>query len=220
MEDTTEVTRMISSRLPVVGDDFNILLYQTGRDDKEHLAIVLGEIEQQEQVLVRVHSECLTGDVFGSMRCDCGDQLHIAIQRISDRGSGVLIYLRQEGRGIGLLEKLRAYNLQDKGYDTVDANLMLGHQPDERDYDIAAAILHDLKVRSIDLLTNNPNKIEGLTRSGIEVARREPLQGAITEENANYLETKRYRLNHQIHVSHPTHLDIQPVDSEPDERAS
>ncbi len=201
MADKLQVRQMASSRLPLMEAEFRIHLYTSTRDEKDQLALVLGEVEGGQDVLVRVHSECLTGDVFGSERCDCGDQLKRSISDIAAAGRGVLIYLRQEGRGIGLLEKLRAYNLQDEGYDTVEANLMLGHQPDERDYSIAAAILEDLGIRSIKLLTNNPRKVDGLTELGMRVTERVPLMGAITSENALYLQTKRYRLNHYLQLN-------------------
>jgi GTP cyclohydrolase II len=159
---------------------------------------VVGNVVGQREVLVRIHSECFTGDVLGSLRCDCGEQLDQAMKLIAKEGSGVLIYLRQEGRGIGLLNKLRAYNLQDQGYDTVDANLLLGHGVDERDYTIAAGILKDLGVLSVRLLTNNPLKIESLQDLGIAVAARVPLQSPVTPENASYLLTKMRRMRHLL----------------------
>ncbi|MEZ4830587.1 MAG: GTP cyclohydrolase II [Caldilineaceae bacterium] len=151
-----------SARIPTAEGDFSLRYYRNNLDDKEHLAVVYGDVTGGENVLVRVHSECFTGDVLGSRRCDCGPQLHSAMRAIAENGRGVIIYLRQEGRGIGLEQKLRAYNLQDEGYDTVDANLLLGHQADERNYLPAAHIIADLDLRSIRLLTNNPAKIEGL----------------------------------------------------------
>ncbi len=175
-------------------------VYQTNQDDKEHLALVLGDVFEQSQVLTRIHSECFTGDVLGSLRCDCGQQLQRSVQLIAQEGRGILIYLRQEGRGIGLIEKLRAYNLQDEGYDTVDANLMLGHQPDERDYSVAALILKDLTVQSVQLLTNNPEKMESLCNLGISVSNRVPLHPQVTAENANYLKTKVQRMNHMLNL--------------------
>jgi 3,4-dihydroxy 2-butanone 4-phosphate synthase/GTP cyclohydrolase II len=164
------------------------------------MALVLGDIAGQTDVLVRIHSECFTGDVLGSLRCDCGEQLQRAMQLIAQEGQGVVVYLRQEGRGIGLPDKLRAYNLQDMGYDTVEANLMLGHQVDERDYSVAALILKDLAIHSIRLLTNNPEKIDGLQGLGIPVTARMPLQPQVTAENADYLLTKLQRMNHLLNL--------------------
>ncbi len=200
MEEPLTLLRKASARLPASGEDFQLVLYGTDSDDEEHLALVLGDVTTPEPVLARVHSECFTGDVLGSARCDCGEQLLKAIARIAAEGRGVLVYLRQEGRGIGLLAKLHAYNLQDEGYDTVEANLLLGHQADERDYSVAAAILNELGVQAIRLLTNNPSKIEGLLARGIEVADRIPLQGSVTAENEVYLQTKRMRMKHWLNL--------------------
>jgi 3,4-dihydroxy 2-butanone 4-phosphate synthase/GTP cyclohydrolase II len=194
------VTRKASARIPTAEGEFQLFFYTGNGDAKEHLALVHGAVSGQREVLVRVHSECFTGDVLGSRRCDCGEQLHLALRRIAGAEAGVVIYLRQEGRGIGLLDKLRAYNLQDQGYDTVDANLLLGHEADERDYTVAAQILQDLGVLSIRLLTNNPHKIESLEELGIEVASRVPLEGSITPENASYLGTKASRMRHLLLV--------------------
>lgn len=191
---------MVVTRIPTDAGEFRLHLYHNNRDDKEHLALVLGEIRGRSNVLVRLHSECFTGDVLGSRRCDCGEQLQKAIEQIAAAGSGVVVYLRQEGRGIGLLEKLRAYNLQDEGYDTVEANLMLGHQADERDYTVAARILQDLGVRSVHLLTNNPEKIGALKSVGIEVNQRVPVEPTIHPENAGYLFTKVTRMNHLLNI--------------------
>ena len=200
-----EIERKVSARIPTGEAEFNLFLYHNNQDQKEHLALVLGEVQNCQDVLVRVHSECFTGDVLGSHRCDCGEQLHNAVSQIARAGCGVLIYLRQEGRGIGLLDKLHAYNLQDKGYDTVDANLLLGHQADERDYSIAALIMNDLRVSSIRLLTNNPQKIQRLEALGINVTRRIPVKPTVNAENANYLTTKAQRLNHILDLG--AHLD-------------
>lgn len=192
------VTRMACARIPTDEGEFQLCLYTNNHDDKDHLALVLGDVSQRTDVLVRVHSECFTGDVLGSRRCDCGEQLHASLRLIAEAGAGMLIYLRQEGRGIGLLDKLRAYNLQDAGYDTVEANLLLGHQPDERDYAIAAHILRDWQVRSIRLMTNNPLKIESLQTLGVQVTRRVPLQAGVTPHNAGYLRTKVERMRHWL----------------------
>jgi GTP cyclohydrolase II len=192
------IAQTTCARVPTAEGEFLLCVYANNQDDKEHLALVMGDVADQENVLVRLHSECFTGDVLGSLRCDCGEQLHRAMRIIACEGRGVVLYLRQEGRGIGLPDKLRAYNLQDMGYDTVDANLMLGHQADERDYAVAALILRDLSIRSVRLLTNNPVKIESLQDSGVPVMARMPLQANITAENAAYLLTKAQRMNHLL----------------------
>ncbi len=196
-----KTTQMTCARVPTGAGEFRLCLYQDNQNDKEHLALVMGEVAGQRDVLVRIHSECFTGDALGSLRCDCGDQLHQAMHLIAEEGMGVLVYLRQEGRGIGLLDKLRAYNLQDVGYDTVDANLLLGHQADERDYTVAALILKDLGVHSVRLLTNNPEKIESLQALGVSVPARVPLQPIVTSENAAYLTTKAQRMNHLFNLT-------------------
>ena len=194
----TELTveRKVTARIPTEEAEFHLALYHNNQDDKEHLALILGDVQDQDHVLVRVHSECFTGDVLGSRRCDCGEQLKTAMQIIAQAGSGVVLYLRQEGRGIGLLNKLHAYNLQDQGYDTVEANLLLGHQADERDYTMAALMLEDLGVRSIELITNNPAKIQHLEELGVQVTQRVPLEPTIYEDNAAYLFTKMVRMDH------------------------
>lgn len=194
------VERRVKARIPTPMGEYHLYLYSNNRDDKEHLALVMGQVEGKNEIMVRVHSECYTGDVLGSLRCDCGEQLQCAMHAIARAGEGVLIYLRQEGRGIGLLDKLRAYNLQDGGMDTVDANLALGHQPDERDYTIAACILKDLQVSSVQLMTNNPQKIENLNRLGIPVRKRVPLEGTVTTDNADYLFTKAQRMDHMLDI--------------------
>ena len=190
--------RVVSSRLPTRLGEFQLHLYENDQDGKQHLALVLGDLEGPLPVLTRVHSECLTGEVLGSLRCDCGQQLDLSLQKISEARRGALIYLRQEGRGIGLRDKLRAYNLQDEGLDTVDANLALGHEADDRDYELAALMLKDLGVQKISLLTNNPNKVEELQQLGIEVVERLPLQGDVNPENARYLNTKADRMQHLL----------------------
>ena len=202
MIELPNIQQLACARIPTDYGEFQLCLYENSKDDKEHLALVMGDVEGQADVLVRVHSECFTGDVLGSRRCDCGDQLHGAMRMIGETGQGVIVYLRQEGRGIGLLDKLRAYNLQDEGYDTVEANILLGHQADEREYDIAAAILADLGVRSIRLLTNNPDKVESLTQLGVRVNERVSIQAPVHPENAFYLSTKAQRMRHQLDVTH------------------
>ena len=197
-----KIQEMVSTRIPTDGAEFHLHLYHNDQDDKEHLALVLGDIRAKSGVLVRLHSECFTGDVLGSRRCDCGEQLHHAMQQIASAGAGVLVYLRQEGRGIGLLDKLRAYNLQDLGYDTVDANLLLGHQADERDYTVAARILEDLGVHSVRLLTNNPTKIETLRELGMAIVERVPVEPTVHPENAGYLFTKVTRMNHLLELDY------------------
>lgn len=190
------VERLAVADLPTRHGRFKVVAYRSLVDGREHLAVVKGEIEGQDDVLVRMHSECLTGDVFGSQRCDCGEQLDLALARIAAEGRGAVIYLRQEGRGIGLGNKIRAYSLQDEGQDTVQANESLGFQPDLRDYGIGAQILLDLGLHKIRILTNNPRKIVGLDGYDLEITGREPLQVQPGEHNERYLETKRTRLGH------------------------
>lgn len=194
------VTRVTCARLPTAFGEFQLCYYTNTSDEKEHLALIMGDVDQVDDVLVRIHSECFTGDVLGSRRCDCGEQLQRALQLIATEGRGVIVYLRQEGRGIGLLQKLKAYNLQDEGYDTVDANLLLGHQADERDYTLGARILEELGVKSVRLMTNNPFKISALAAENIQVNARIPLEGAVTPENAAYLLTKTERMNHLLRI--------------------
>lgn len=198
--DAVGLQRTTCARIPTGYGTFQLCHYTNRRDHREHLALVMGDVRDGEAVLVRVHSECMTGDTFGSLRCDCGEQLHTAMQRIAEAGRGVIVYLRQEGRGIGLAQKLRAYNLQDDGYDTVEANLLLGHQADEREYWAAAGILQDLGVHSIRLLTNNPAKIEHLSEQGIVIVERVPLQPHVHAENAVYLQTKVERMRHLLQL--------------------
>ncbi len=195
------VEQCTSARIPTEAGEFQLCYYQNNLDEKEHLALVLGEVNGRSNVLVRIHSECFTGDVLGSLRCDCGPQLQRAMQMIAAEGAGIILYLRQEGRGIGLLDKLRAYNLQDDGYDTVDANLMLGHQADARDYRVAALMLQDLGVQSVSLLTNNPNKIESIEALGIDVQARVAVPLDINPENEAYLQTKVVRMRHLLDIS-------------------
>ncbi|HWG89837.1 MAG TPA: GTP cyclohydrolase II [Candidatus Thermoplasmatota archaeon] len=178
--------------------DFTLVTFQNGVDDRPHLALVKGDVCSREDVPVRLHSECVTGDVLGSLRCDCRDQLHESLRQLARRNRGVLLYLRQEGRGIGLVNKLRAYALQDKGLDTVEANHALGFADDLRDYRAAALMLRALGVRSIRLLTNNPNKLRGLEANGVRVADRVPLALPPNPHNHRYLETKRVRSGHLL----------------------
>jgi len=192
-----QVEKVVETRLPTEHGDFTAVGYRALVDDGEHVALVFGDLGDGEDVLVRVHSECLTGDVFGSKRCDCGPQLDAALQRVAEAGRGVVLYMRgHEGRGIGLLHKLQAYQLQDRGFDTVDANLELGLPADARDYGTGAQILYDLGVRSMRLLTNNPAKRAGLEGYGLTVTGREALPVRLHPENVRYLRTKRDRMGH------------------------
>jgi 3,4-dihydroxy 2-butanone 4-phosphate synthase/GTP cyclohydrolase II len=192
------VRRLVATRLPTKYGDFEIYLYKSETDNKEHVALVKGKISPDAPTLVRVHSECLTGDLFGSLRCDCNEQLVAALRMVEKSGSGVVLYMRQEGRGIGLVNKLKAYKLQDEGLDTVEANEKLGFRADLRDYGIGAQILRDLGVRKLRLLTNNPKKIVGLQGYGLEVVERIPLEMDPNDFNLRYLRTKRDKLGHLI----------------------
>ena len=196
---TLSVRKEVGARIPTRHGEFRISLYRSP-DRKEHLAMTLGSVRDGAGVLTRLHSECLTGDVLGSVRCDCGEQLDSSLQMIGRAGRGVLLYLRQEGRGIGLRDKLRAYNLQDEGFDTVEANLRLGWAADEREYDVAVLILRDLGVQSVNLITNNPSKIEGLRALGISVVGRTSIQIPAHPENLGYLRTKSRRMNHLLEL--------------------
>jgi 3,4-dihydroxy 2-butanone 4-phosphate synthase/GTP cyclohydrolase II len=194
------VRRIVSTRLPTKHGEFLLHLYRSDTDQKEHIALVKGEITPDSPTLVRVHSECLTGDVFGSLRCDCHDQLIAAIKMIQEEGKGIVLYMRQEGRGIGLVNKLMAYRLQDEGLDTVEANEKLGFQADLRDYGIGAQILRDLGVGKMRLMTNNPKKRVGLAGYGLDVVERVPIEMAANADNERYLATKRDKLGHLILV--------------------
>ncbi|MBA45304.1 MAG: GTP cyclohydrolase II [Euryarchaeota archaeon] len=185
------------ARLPTAHGDFRIRVFHEN-NGLDHVALTLGDMEGPDPVLVRVHSECLTGDAFGSLRCDCGPQLDSALHQISERGWGALIYLRQEGRGIGLHAKIQAYHLQDKGADTLDANLKLGLPADARNYEIAAEILRSIGVTKISLLSNNPDKVQQLKNHGINVDKRVPLLVGIGDDNREYLKTKLERMGHEI----------------------
>jgi GTP cyclohydrolase II len=189
--------------LPTRFGDFSVVSFWNNRDNKEHIALVYGDVIDQDDVLVRVHSECLTGDVMGSLRCDCRDQLHASLRQTATEGRGVVLYLRQEGRGIGLTNKIRAYELQDRGLDTVDANLALGFDDDEREYSVGALALAALKVNSIRLLTNNPSKVSALKALGVTVTERVPLVIEPSPENRRYLETKWRKSGHLLESLEP-----------------
>ena len=193
-----QVKDLVQTPLPTEHGEFILHYYSNNIDDKEHIALVKGDVSNKEQVPVRIHSECFTGDVLSSRRCDCGEQLAMAMELINNAGAGVLIYLRQEGRGIGLLKKLQAYNLQDQGMDTVDANIHLGYLADEREYSIAALILESLHVKSIKLLTNNPKKIDDLKKLGINVEGRIPVEVIAHHDNVDYLKTKAKKMAHML----------------------
>jgi 3,4-dihydroxy 2-butanone 4-phosphate synthase/GTP cyclohydrolase II len=205
------VERVTTVSMPTVYGDFTAVAFREKLTGKHHVALVKGEVEGAENVLVRVHSECLTGDVFHSLRCDCGEQLEQALGRIASEEHGVLLYMAQEGRGIGLLNKLRAYELQENGYDTVEANLELGFQPDMRDYGIGNQILAELGLTTIRILTNNPKKITGIEGFGLEVVEQVPIETTPNEQNARYLATKRDKLGHKLH-----HQDLkyEPLEGE------
>ena len=193
------VERVVEARIPTEHGTFNAVGFRSLIDDRQHIALVMGELGDGERVLTRVHSECLTGDVFGSLRCDCGDQLDLALGRVAAEGRGVVLYIRgHEGRGIGLLHKLAAYRLQDEGLDTVDANVNLGLPVDSRDYGVGAQILYDLGVRSMRLMTNNPTKRAGIEGYGLSIVEQVPLSIEANEENRDYLRTKASRMGHQM----------------------
>ena len=198
LRNETLVTKVASPSLPTVFGDFRIHAYRSDETGDENVALVMGDITPEEPTLVRVHSQCLTGDIFGSCRCDCGPQLEQALSHIAEEGKGVLLYLLQEGRGIGLMNKLRAYELQEQGHDTVEANERLGFRPDQRDYGIGAQILRDLGVRKMRLMTNNPSKYIGLHGYGLEIVERLPLEVPPTETTRAYLRTKREKLGHLL----------------------
>ena len=197
------------AELPTRFGDFHIVAFSNNRDDKEHVAIIKGDVIGADDVPVRLHSECLTGDVFCSLRCDCRDQLEAALKKIGSMENGMVLYLRQEGRGIGLTNKIRAYALQDQGLDTVEANLALGFRDDERDYAVAAHMLHSLKVNSIKLMTNNPKKIAQLEQHGVKITERLPHILPANEHNLFYLQTKAAKSGHLIDFHGKSHLPEQ-----------
>ena len=201
MQNESLIRRVAQATIPTCyGGDFNIIVYENDVDQMQHIALVKGEINKGDEVLVRVHSECLTGDIFASKRCDCGDQLHCAMKMVEEEGKGVIVYMRQEGRGIGLVNKIKAYALQEEGKDTVEANIALGFKPDLRDYGIGAQILVDLGVRRMRLMTNNPKKIVGLEGYGIEITKRIPLEIHPNDDNIRYMQTKQKKMGHLLKI--------------------
>jgi len=201
MQHESLIRRAATATIPTrYGGQFKLIIYENDVDDMKHVALVKGDIEPEEEVLVRVHSECLTGDVFGSERCDCGYQLHTAMKMVEEAGKGVIVYMHQEGRGIGLVNKIKAYELQELGKDTVEANISLGFKADLRDYGIGAQILADLGVRKMRLMTNNPKKIVGLEGYGLTITGRVPIEIKPTENNIKYLTTKKKKLGHLLQI--------------------
>ncbi len=201
MQHESLVRRAACASLPTIfGGDFTVIVYENDVNNSENVALVKGDIQPEDEVLVRVHSECMTGDIFGSERCDCGDQLHAAMSMVEKEGKGVIVYMRQEGRGIGLANKIKAYHLQEHGRDTVEANIELGFKADLRDYGIGAQILVDLGVRKMRLLTNNPKKIVGLQGYGVEVTDRVPIEIEPTKSSRHYLETKMKKMGHLLNI--------------------
>lgn len=201
LEKETLVEKEVSIKLPTEFGDFDLIAYTDKNSGEEHIALIKGTWNEDEPVLVRVHSSCITGDIFGSCRCDCGPQLHAAMERIEKEGKGVLVYMNQEGRGIGMMNKLKAYKLQEEGYDTVEANIKLGFKEDQRDYGIGAQILRDLGVRKMRLMSNNPKKRTGLIGYGLEIVENVELEIQSNKHNQFYLETKRDKMGHSLKVN-------------------
>jgi len=206
------VTKYSEAHLPTHFGDFRVIVFHNDRDDKEHLALVSGDITDSRGILVRVHSECLTGESLASLRCDCADQLHESMRMISKAGRGIIIYLRQEGRGIGLGNKVRAYDLQDNGMDTIDANHQLGFGADERKYEMAVAILKYFNIKSLLLITNNPEKIKDLKEHGIEIIQRVPIEIEPNEYSRDYLRTKRDKAGHLLNHVNLDSMNVKLVD--------
>ncbi|HTW54960.1 MAG TPA: GTP cyclohydrolase II [Thermoplasmata archaeon] len=201
-------TRMVAAaELPTRFGRYQVVAFWNDQDRRDHAAFVHGNVYDRARVPVRIHSECLTGDAIGSLRCDCRDQLIASLEWVASQEVGIVIYLRQEGRGIGFANKIRAYQLQDEGLDTVEANEALGFRPDERDYGLAAHMLHALHVRSIEIMTNNPAKVEDLRRHGVEIVGRIPVEVKPTAQNRLYLETKQRKMGHWLHVEQPDEAD-------------
>jgi 3,4-dihydroxy 2-butanone 4-phosphate synthase/GTP cyclohydrolase II len=194
------VTRVAEAKLPTPYGNFKVIAYKSNTDPDEHVALVMGDVATEEPVLVRVHSQCLTGDVFGSLRCDCGEQIQMAMKKIAAEGRGVVLYMRQEGRGIGIHNKIKAYALQDEGLDTVEANISLGFKADQRDYGVGAQILVDLGIKNMRLMTNNPKKMSGLQSYGLKITEQLPLTTKPNEHNRRYLQTKQKKMGHLLNV--------------------
>jgi 3,4-dihydroxy 2-butanone 4-phosphate synthase/GTP cyclohydrolase II len=197
------VHRVAEAKLPTPFGEFTVIAYKCQTDPEEHLAMVMGDVATDDPVLVRVHSQCLTGDVFHSLRCDCGEQVEMAMKRIAEEGRGVVLYMRQEGRGIGIHNKIKAYALQDEGLDTVEANISLGFKADQRDYGVGAQILADLGVRKMRLMTNNPKKMSGLTSYGLTITEQLPITTQPNPHNRRYLQTKQKKMGHLLKVTDP-----------------
>jgi 3,4-dihydroxy 2-butanone 4-phosphate synthase/GTP cyclohydrolase II len=203
MKHESSIERHLDVKMPTKMGDFDLVVYSQKSDGQEHLALVKGEWDENEPILVRVHSSCVTGDIFGSCRCDCGPQLEKAMELVQKEGKGVVLYMNQEGRGIGLLNKLKAYKLQEQGKDTVEANLELGFKMDERDYGVGAQILRDLGVKKMRLMSNNPKKRAGLVGYGLEVTENVPIEIESNQHNEFYLETKKNKMGHELNQKFP-----------------